>query len=119
MTNKDYDFNVWFNDEESRFTVYAFKLVVDSDGYLTPDSDQIIDRLDIYVDDKMTVQEAEVITYVLQNGNWTGKNGVEYLSGVEFWTSWAEMFSSGEPVPQLLQDLADRLPVNELTKEVL
>ena len=114
MISKNYDFNVWFNEDENRFTVYAFKLVIDHNGLLDTASSDIIDRIDIYVDDKITVQEAEVITYVLKSGDWTGTNGLDYLYGVEDWISWGELFDSSDPVPQLLQDLVDRLPSNKL-----
>lgn len=111
--SKEYYFNVYMNDDY-RLSVIPFKQFIDK-GYLTIDTDNICDRLDIYLDDNITVEQAEVVTYIMGDGDWLLQNGIDdYVGDVDDWRSYSELLRGDGPVPALLQDFLDRLPEYEL-----
>jgi len=109
--NKDYLFNIYMNDDY-RFSVITFGQYIDN-GYLTVDTSKVYDRLDFYLDDELTVEQAEVVTHILGHGNWLLENGIDdYVGDVDDWRTYDELTRG--TVPKLLEDFLAGLPEYEL-----
>lgn len=109
--SKDYLFNVYMNDDY-RFSVIAFGQYIDN-GYLTVDTSTVYDRLDFYLDEGLTVEQAEVVTHILGHAEWLGENGIDdYVGDVDDWRDYDQLTTG--TVPALLQRFLDALPEFEL-----
>lgn len=109
--SKEYYFNVYMNDDY-RLSVIPFRQFIDQ-GYMTIDTDNICDRLDIYLDDNLTVEQAEVVTHILESGEWLKPNGIDdYVGDVDDWRDYRQLTKG--TVPRLLQEFLDKLPEYEL-----
>jgi hypothetical protein len=109
--SKEYLFNIYMNDDY-RFSVIAFGQYIDN-GYLTVDTNTVYDRLDFYLDDNLTVEQAEVVTHILESGEWLKPNGIDdYVGDVDDWRDYRQLTKG--TVPRLLQEFLDKLPEYEL-----
>jgi hypothetical protein len=110
MSSKDYVFNIYVNDDY-RFSVIAFGQFID-EGYYTVDTTKVLDRLDFYLDDNLTVEQAEVVTHAIGHGRWLEDNGIDdYVGGIDEWYNFDELAIDA---PSLLKQYLDSLPEYEL-----
>lgn len=110
MSSKDYIFNIYLNDDY-RFSVIAFRQFIDN-GYYTVDTTTVFDRLDFYLDDNLTVEQAEVVTHILGHGRWLDKNGIDdYVGDIDDWRNFDELAAGA---PKLIREYLDALPEYEL-----
>lgn len=100
----DYELNVWFREDDSTFCVLAFPLVLDVDGYVSVDSDNIADRLDLNAE-SYDIEVVDAIGYFMGNPEWRFGD----LYGCDEWFSLSE-FDTPE-APELV-----RAWINDLTE---
>lgn len=88
----DYELNVWFREDDSTFCVLAFPLIIDVDGYLSVDTDNIVDRLDLNADSE-DLNVVDAIGYFMGNPEWAPND----LFGVDEWFNLSEFDTPEAP----------------------